>query len=111
DKTRILENYRWLEEAGAKLDPRRIPDRYPHLQSLFADDEGYLWVAPTYLYRERPTFDVFGRDGAFLGQVTAPAPLLTTPSPAIRGNRMAAVTRDADGVDRIIVMHLLKPGR
>ena len=111
DKARILENYRWLEEAGAKLDASQIPDRYPQLQSLFVDDEGYLWVAPTYLHRERPVFDVFGKEGAFLGRVTAPAPLLTTPSPAIRGDRMAAVARNADGVDRIITMHLLKPGR
>lgn len=109
DKEQILRNYRWFEQAGGKLDPDRIPDRHPHLLSVFFDDEEHLWVAPTYLYGEKPLLDVFDLNGRFLGQVRAPVPFLTTPAPAIRDGLVAAVARDADGVDSVILMRLEKP--
>jgi hypothetical protein len=110
DKERILRSYRWFEDAGGRLDADRIPDWHPQLQSLFFDDEGHLWIAPTYVNREAPRLDVFDVDGTFLGQVQAPAPLLTTPSPAFRAGWVAAVVRGADGDDSILLMRLRKPG-
>jgi 6-bladed beta-propeller len=109
DKDAILRNYRWFEEAGGTLDRSRIPDTYPHLLSFSFDDTGHLWVFPTYVYREKPRIDVFQADGRYLGQVQAPVPILSRPAPAFRGDVVAAVARDADGVDSILLMRLEKP--
>lgn len=111
DKDRILENYRWFEEAGGKLDPSRIPNHHPHLLNLFFDGNEHLWVLPTYFPGEKPLMDVFSTDGQYLGQVRAPVPFLSRPVPAIQGDLMAAVANDEDGVQSVVLMRIEKPGR
>jgi len=111
DKEEILRNYRWFQEAGGTLDPSRIPDRHPHLANLFFSPEGELWVLPTYFVGEKPLMDVFDLHGRYLGQVQSPVPFLSHPSPSIRAGRVAAVSRDDDGVDAVVLMRLEKPRR
>lgn len=108
DKDRILENYRWFEQAGGRLDPSLIPDHHPHLHNFFFDDRAHLWVLPTYFWGERPQIDIFDLNGRFLGQVQAPVPFLSRPTPVVRGEWVAAVARDADGVDSVVLMRLEK---
>lgn len=110
DKDQILKNYRWFEQAGGKIDPSRIPDHHPHLHNFFFDDHSHVWVLPTYFRGERPQMDVFSPDGRFLGQVQAPVPFLSRPTPAVRGEWVAAIARDDDGVDSVVLMRLEKPG-
>lgn len=110
DKERILENYGWFEQSGGRLDPSLIPDHHPHLHNFFFDDGGHVWVLPTYFRGERPQLDVFNLDGRFLGQVQAPVPFLSRPTPAVRGEWVAAIARDDDGVDSVVLMRLEKPG-
>ena len=81
---------------------RPIPATKPVLRELYGDADGRIWVdvyvaaekradvsgsGPTkrLTWRERTTFDVFARDGAFLGRVQLPpeSSLLSA-----RGNRL-----------------------
>lgn len=109
DKDQILENYRWFEQAGGRLDRSLIPDHHPDLENLFFDGEGHLWVLPTYFRGEKPRIDIFELNGRYLGQVQAPVPFISRPAPAIRDGWVAAVARDGDGVDAVVVMRLDKP--
>ena len=69
------------------------------------------------LARERPCwraaaiFDVFGRDGRYLGQVEPPAELRPAPSnPFVRGDRLYAVIEDEAGTIMVKRYRLVPPG-
>lgn len=108
EREQILKNYAWFEQAGGKLDPSRIPDRHPHLQNLFFDDDAHIWVLPTYFQAEKPKIDIFALNGRYLGQFQSPVSFLSRPAPAIRGETVVAVARDSDGVDSVVLMRLHK---
>jgi hypothetical protein len=111
EKEQILKNFAWFEAEGGKLDPSLIPDEHSDLVNFFPDDEGHLWVVPSYPEREKPPFDVFGPDGRYLGQLRAPVPVLPVPSPVIRRGIMAAISRDANGVESVILFRISRPGQ
>ena len=111
DKARMLENYAWFEVQGGKLDPSLIPDTQPHLMGFFFDDAGNLWAQPAYPVGQHKPFDVFDSAGTYLGRIEGPPRLLSGPAPAVRGDRMAAVMGDADGVHSVVVLRIEKPGR
>ena len=111
DREQILRNYRWFEEQGGKLDASRIPDTHPDLLNLFFDDEGHLWVLPTYRFRQKPAIDVFSLDGRYLGAVQSPVSIGSHPAPVIRNGFLAAVAMDPDGVESIVLMRIDKPAR
>jgi hypothetical protein len=109
DRDRIIKSYEWFERRGGKVDPSRIPDTYPALDWFFLDDSARLWVRPA--SRPSPTspLDVFDAAGKYLGRVEAPARLLARPAPVVRGDLMAALTRDEDDVPIVVLMRLQKP--
>jgi streptogramin lyase len=111
EKDRILENFAWFERQGGKLDRSLIPDNHPHLLGFYFDDTGNLWVVPSYDVRKNTPLDVFDTAGTYLGRLEGPNRLFATPAPSFRGNHMAAVTGNADGVQSVVVLRIEKPVR
>lgn len=109
DRRRALGFYGDFIEKGGKIDVSRIPDTMPALASFFFDDAGRLWVMPRVNAGGSPVLDVFEPTGDYLGRVRAPERLIVGPGPAVRGDRMAAVTIDDDGVQSIVVFRIEKP--
>jgi hypothetical protein len=106
---RMLENYSWFLEKGGKLDRSRIPKTKPPLSTFFFDSEGGLWVLPTRAEQASPSFDVFDRSGRYLGRIPTEVPIASAPAPVVRGDRLAGVTKDENGVPTVVVMRLRKP--
>lgn len=96
-----------------------IPDTKPSFRGLFAGRDGRIWVLvhqpgeripddevdepardpgpnprPVQRWREPVAFDVFERDGAYLGRVLAPTGFSVSPTPVFDGDRVWAVVRD-----------------
>jgi hypothetical protein len=102
-----------------------VPDTKPPFRSLWVDDGGRIWVQlsqpsveimdagevmkerertkrmPT-RFQEKVAFDVFERDGRYLGRVSAPDGLSVYPEPIIRGDSVWAVTRDDLDVSYVV---------
>lgn len=102
-----------------------VPDTKPPLRGLWVDDDGRIWVhlsqpsveimdagevakeregtkrMPT-RFQEKVAFDVFERDGRYLGRVNAPDGLSIQPEPVIRGDTVWAATRDELDVSCIV---------
>lgn len=108
ERDQMLENYRHYTERGIKIDLARIPDHHPPLTSFLFDDSGNLWVNLASRPGEGRMLDVFDPEGRYLGRVRLPVPQRTALR-AIRGNRMALVTRDSLDVPTVVVMRLQKP--
>jgi hypothetical protein len=110
ERDRVVKSYELFERRGVRVDASRIPNTYPALNSFFFDDSAYLWVEPAHRRGATLPLDVFDTTGTFLGRVEAPGRLLSHPSAVVRGDRMAALTRDDDDVPIVVVMRLRKPG-
>ena len=84
-----------------KMDVGRIPATKPFFERLLPDDDGNLWVL-----REGDGtawfFDVFGRDGSFLGAVDLPVKPELFPPPRIGAHAVFVVTRDSLDVQYVI---------
>jgi hypothetical protein len=104
----ILDHYRGFQQSGGRIDESRIPRTHPVIIHFFVTDDGHLWVVPV---RGKPVIDVFGPDSRYLGEVLLTRPLQPSPPPAVRGDRMASVVRNADGVESVLLMRIEKPGR
>lgn len=72
------DNRAYVEQAGergpdqlraAEAVVELVPENKPALAGLFVDDENRLWVRRTTPRGEGPRYDVFSRDGDFLGAV------------------------------------------
>ncbi|MCH7945601.1 MAG: ParB N-terminal domain-containing protein [Armatimonadetes bacterium] len=71
-----------------------VPENKPALAGLFVDDENRLWVRRTTPEGEGPRYDVFSRDGNFLGAVRPdflPAPYFP---PRVRNGRFYTIVLD-----------------
>lgn len=102
-----------------------IPDHKPPFKELFTSWEGDIWVslstegvasmtlaeareeevrtgrAPR-RFSEPLAFDVFDREGRYLGPVDPPEGFQIEPEPVVRGDHVWAVTRDELDVPRIV---------
>ena len=109
ERDRLVKRYDGFVRQGGRVDVSRIPSTYPPLNSFFFDDSAHLWVQPT--SRSGPTspLDVFDATGKYLGRVEAPGRLSSLPAPVVRGDRLAALTRDEDDVPIVVLMRLQKP--
>lgn len=116
---------RWIRETGADAERRRAELRdspyesvVPAFSRFIADRSGRLWVRTPDL-RDAPragqlntmplvpsTWSVFGRDGAWMCDVTMPADFQPY---EIGADYVLAVARDADGVETV-VLHRLRGG-
>ncbi len=129
----IVENFKRL--AGSwKWNGPPIPDTKPPFRDIMVDDDGRLWVRvsqpgyeylseeeareeerlsgrPQLRYRESVAFDLFDRDGRFLGPVRVPEDLQTYPEPIARGDTVWAVARDELDVARVVRYRMVRGRR
>lgn len=107
-RQKILDNYRGFQQSGGRIDESRIPKTHPVIMHFFVADDGHLWVIP---FRGKgPLMDVFGPDSRYLGQVSLARRLQPSPAPAVRGNGMAGVVVDENGVPSVLLLRIEKPG-
>lgn len=57
---------------------------------------------PVPRFREPVVFDVFEKDGRYLGRVDAPAAFSTWPRPVFRGDNVWGTERDTLGVQYVV---------
>lgn len=121
-EAQVTRNLRRVDPAWSWNGPP-IPDVKPAYRGFTPTAEGHLWVllhgpgtdtgepaweagpgepdAPT-AWTEPVRFDVFDRDGRYLGRVEAPDGFQTHPLPVIRGDSVWAVVTDALEVERVV---------
>ncbi len=109
ERDSALSFFQEMEESLGGLLPDRRPrsrNSKPAHGSLFVDDQDRTWVRSVPPSGVGPTWDVFGADGRFLGQVAIPDP----PGflrPIVRADRMIVATQ-VDGVPTVIVYDLVR---
>ncbi|MEX2285252.1 MAG: 6-bladed beta-propeller [Gemmatimonadota bacterium] len=91
-----------------KLDLSRIPATKPFFERLLPDPDGRLWVLRRGV-GDNWQFDVFGEDGAFLGEVALPVEPTLLPPPLIKKDAILLVTRDSLDVSYIVRLRIVKP--
>lgn len=107
-------NWRWNGPS--------VPDRKPAYSGLFVGDDGRIWVfrqgpgvevddadydpgdpdSVEDRWQDSQLWDVFERDGTFMGTAEAPLTMSRFPTPVFRGDRVWAVSRDEFDVQRIV---------
>ncbi len=101
DRDSAIVRFEWFTKQGGQIDASRIPKVKPAFDRFFLDDAGDLWVEPV---TARPdddrVFDVFDPGGRYLGRVRSTFPIVGTP--VFRGDRLYAVTTDADGIPYVV---------
>jgi hypothetical protein len=112
----IVERFREWATAQTDLPPifrQRImnepfPETMPAYDRLLVDDEGNLWVGqPADPFADdESTWDVFDRDGVFLGAVSHPLRFAPTHTGS---DFVLGVWRDENGVQLIRMYRLVKP--
>jgi hypothetical protein len=111
----------WLDPNWRWNGPQ-IPKNKPAFSGLYVGKNGRIWVlrdGPAYEVEDAdfdPTdpddveinweqdrsFDVFESDGTFLGTVSIPRDMATSPTPVFGTDFIWAVTRDDTDVQRIV---------
>jgi hypothetical protein len=113
---------RRAQRRGRSVDFPELPDFKPAFKALEVDEEGRIWVQryvesekrtaprevddtgePAITWRERPTYDVFVPDGAYLGTVVLPH---RTEWRASRGRTVWGVQRGPMGASYIVRFYL-----
>jgi hypothetical protein len=90
------------DRANAEKVAALMPAVKQAIANLLVDDEGHLWAERTVARGEPPLYDVFGREGQYLGAVTlAFRPALFSPI-YIRSDRVYAVVRDSLDVPSVV---------
>lgn len=111
DRDSAVADMEWFTRQGGQIDMSKLPDHKPAVSSFFWDDEDNLWVIPvTERGRERRVAQVFDPDGRYLGEVTFPFELRSSPYPTFRDGVMYAVTTDELEVPFVVRARIVKPG-
>ncbi|MGH7541537.1 MAG: 6-bladed beta-propeller, partial [Gemmatimonadota bacterium] len=100
------ERREWLREAYAATTPERVPA----IDSLRADRDGHLWARryrmPGAVTADR--WDVFARDGRWLGEVRTPRALEVL---AVGHDFVLGRERDELDVERVVVYEIVGSGK
>ncbi|HUQ84421.1 MAG TPA: hypothetical protein VM076_24925 [Gemmatimonadaceae bacterium] len=92
------------QSGGSKsvLPPARRLDLRPHVSAdgLRYDDAGRLWVRTQRAVGRTTVFDIFGANGAFVGELTVPAKV---ESFALAGSYLATAGEREDGVPVVVL--------
>jgi hypothetical protein len=100
-----------LSRYGVRtLDASKIPNVKPAVLSLFNDDGGRLWVhtsSPDSLRR----YDIYERDGGFVGTAATSLDIVSWLEPVVRGDRFYALVTDELDVPFIVRARMVKPSR
>ena len=105
DRDSAVTRLDWFTKQGGHVDESRIPKVKPAFDRFFLDDAGNLWVDPvTARQDDDRVFDIFDPEGRYLGRVRSTFPIVGTP--VFRGNRLYAVTTNADDVPFVVRAHI-----
>ena len=107
DREEAVRNLEWFTSQGGLIDRSKFPKSKPSTASFFIDDEGNLWVeqwvAASDADDKGRLFDLFGREGRFLGTVRLPFSLAwSRPRPVVRDGVLWGVTRDEVGAAYVV---------
>lgn len=107
ERERAIENLEWFTDQGGRIDRSKFPESKPSTASFFIDDEGNLWVERQVAAADADDagriFDLFDREGRFLGTVRLPFSLAwSRPRPVVRDGVLWGVTRDEVGVAYVV---------
>jgi hypothetical protein len=102
----------WAEERGMDVTEVQIPDTKAAYESIFLDEQSYLWIVPS-ISEDEPAelprisaLDVFDPEGLYLGRVELPTKILSVVEPAIRGDMIVGVTLDELQVPYVVVFDI-----
>lgn len=85
------------EGVSEDVRARRMPEFFPAVMAVYADDDGRVWVRrwmPD--YDTRSTFDVFGADGRYLAEVILPRAIAVLPAPILGLTDVVAIVVDPE---------------
>jgi hypothetical protein len=89
----------------------RVPTEYPPYLAVHAATDGRIWVRRWPRRAGESIYDVFERDGVFLGTVTAGEDLAAEPPPWFTGDTITGVVIDAEtDVGRVVRFRIDPPG-
>ncbi|HUG27674.1 MAG TPA: 6-bladed beta-propeller, partial [Gemmatimonadales bacterium] len=110
EKDTAVARLKWFTDEGGTVDRGRIPNTKPATQGFLVADDGHLWVSATRSDTSdvNRVFEIFDPDGRYLGTVRLPFPMLPRPVPLVRGDRILAVSEDADGVPYVVRARIVK---
>lgn len=92
ERDRVIEREEEHAEGVVRLDPSLVPSTKPYLLDFMVDDRGGVWVVPL---PGRLPYDVFDREGRYLGKVAKPVDLVTwTARPVFRGDHVYGFVLD-----------------
>lgn len=114
DKREFLDSYSSAEPARRQMAEDIValmPDRKPILAGLDVDDVGRLWVRRAVASGEHPRYDVFGRDGEYLGSLSLGFELARYYPIRVRNDRIYALSTDSLGVPVVVRTAPLGLGR
>lgn len=105
DRTAYIEqqlDYDADSRAAVEEIAAAMPETKPVIEGLVVDDRGWLWVNRVVPTEETPLYDIFDRDGAYLGSVRlafSPFPYLPL---RIRDGRIYAVVQDELDISYVV---------
>jgi hypothetical protein len=110
DRDSAVAGLKWFTDQGGKIDPSRVPGRKPAYVGFLLDRVGDLWVLPFAAAAEQNRLvDVFDPRGRYLGRLTLPFEIQTSPRPIITDRHVYAVTEDELGVQYVVRGRIEKP--
>jgi hypothetical protein len=89
------------ERSAAQQDWSKIPGVKPAVTSMFVADDGRLWVRVASSGEARE-YDVYERDGRYVGTAVTPLQVWRYLSPIVRGDWFWAVVIDDFGVSYVV---------
>ncbi len=110
ERAEAIDDLEWFTSQGGRVDESKIPATKPLATSFFVDDAGFVWVAIVGdANANEQRFDLFNPTGQFLGTLTAPFRLLTSPTPIVRDGTLYGVIRDSLDVQYVVRASLRTP--
>jgi hypothetical protein len=111
EKDSAIAMMKWFVSEGGIVDRTKIPNVKPAVADLDVADDGYVWVRPLLAdsVLQQRVVEIFDPEGRFLGRLQLPFPLLTSPRPILRHDRIIGMTQDDNGVTYIVRARIERP--
>lgn len=110
DREQAREDLKWFTDQGGHADWSKIPSTKPRANNFFFDDEGNIWVAVLSATGEvGREFDIFDREGRYLGVVELPFKLQRGRAPVFQDGLLYGTAVDELEVQYVVVARVEKP--